>query len=63
MSALLLLNYSKGLVAANTFIILIATLTTVVPYAFCAMASLVLARTLRFGTSAVAAVRSSYACG
>jgi len=56
MSALLLLNYSKGLVGAYTFIILIATLTTVVPYAFCAMASLVLARPRRLWESAVAAV-------
>ena len=56
MSALLLLNYSKGLVGAYTFIILIATLTTVVPYAFCAMASVVLAHHRRFGESAVAVV-------
>jgi APA family basic amino acid/polyamine antiporter len=43
-SVLLLLNFSKGLVGAYTFIILLSTLTTVVPYAFCAMAGLVLAR-------------------
>ena len=42
-SALMLLNFSKGLVGAYTFIVLIATLTTVVPYAFCAMAGLLLA--------------------
>jgi basic amino acid/polyamine antiporter, APA family len=56
MSALLLLNYSKGLVGAYTFIILIATLTSVVPYAFCAMASLVLAPPRRLRESAVAVV-------
>jgi basic amino acid/polyamine antiporter, APA family len=44
MSTLMLLNFSKGLVGAYTFIILIATLTTVVPYAFCAMSGLLLAR-------------------
>ncbi len=44
MSALLLVNFSKGLVGAYTFIILIATLTAVIPYAFCAMAGLVLMR-------------------
>ncbi len=43
-STLLLLSFSKGLVGAYTFIILIATLTTVIPYAFCAMSSLLLAR-------------------
>ena len=44
MSALLLLNFSKGLVGAYTFMILISTLTTVIPYAFCAMSSLRLVR-------------------
>ncbi len=43
-SALLLLNFSKGLVGAYTFIILLSTLTSVVPYGFCAMAGLVLQR-------------------
>lgn len=36
------MNYSKGLVGAYRFIVLIATLTTVIPYAFAAMAALVL---------------------
>jgi APA family basic amino acid/polyamine antiporter len=31
-------NYTKGLVGAFTFIILLATLTTLVPYAFSSMA-------------------------
>jgi basic amino acid/polyamine antiporter, APA family len=43
-TALMLLSFSKGLVGAYTFIILIATLTTVVPYAFCAMSGLLIAR-------------------
>ena len=41
-SALLIMNQSKGLVGAYTFVLLIATLTSVIPYAFCAMAGLVL---------------------
>jgi APA family basic amino acid/polyamine antiporter len=36
------MNYSKGLVDQFTFIILLATLTTVVPYAFAAAAEIVL---------------------
>jgi len=41
-SALLLMNQSRGLVGAYTFVLLIATLTSVIPYAFCSMAGLVL---------------------
>jgi APA family basic amino acid/polyamine antiporter len=41
-SVLLLLNFSRGMVAAYKFIILIATLTIVIPYALSALASLVL---------------------
>ena len=41
-SALILMNYSKGLVDQFTFIILLATLTTVVPYAFAAAAEIYL---------------------
>lgn len=37
-SVLMLMNYTKGLVDAFTFIILLATLTTLVPYAFSAAA-------------------------
>lgn len=37
-SGLMLLNYTKGLVDAFTFIILLATLTTLVPYAYSAAA-------------------------
>jgi APA family basic amino acid/polyamine antiporter len=43
-SALLMLNFSKGLVAAFTFAGLISTLTAMIPYAFCAAASLILQR-------------------
>ena len=32
------MNYSRGLVALFTFIILLCTLSTLVPYAFCALA-------------------------
>ena len=41
-SILLVLNFSRGLVAAYQFIILIATLTLIIPYAFSAIASLIL---------------------
>jgi APA family basic amino acid/polyamine antiporter len=41
-SLLLVLNFSRGLVAAYKFVILIATLTLIIPYAFSAIASLVL---------------------
>jgi APA family basic amino acid/polyamine antiporter len=37
-SGLMLMNYTKGLVDAFTFVILLATLTTLVPYAFSAAA-------------------------
>ncbi len=38
LSALMLMNYTKGLVSAFTFVILLATLTTLVPYAYAAAA-------------------------
>lgn len=37
-TAIVATNYAKGLVAAFTFIILLATLTTLIPYVFCSMA-------------------------
>ena len=37
-TALMLMNYTKSLVSAFTFVILLATLTTLVPYAFSAAA-------------------------
>jgi basic amino acid/polyamine antiporter, APA family len=42
LSGLMLLNYTKSLVDQFTFIILLATLTTLVPYAFAAAAEIVL---------------------
>jgi amino acid transporter len=39
-SALIAMNFSKGLVDQFTFIILLATFTSLVPYAFCALAEL-----------------------
>lgn len=41
-SLLLMLNFSRGLVAAYTFVLLISTLTIIIPYAFSAIAGLVL---------------------
>ena len=41
-SVLLIMNYTKGMVGAYRFVLLIATVTIVVPYAFAAMAALVL---------------------
>jgi APA family basic amino acid/polyamine antiporter len=41
-SALLIMNQTRGLVGAYRFILLISTLTSVVPYAFSAMAALIL---------------------
>jgi basic amino acid/polyamine antiporter, APA family len=37
-SALVGMNYSRGLVDLYTFVILLATLSTLIPYAFCALA-------------------------
>jgi APA family basic amino acid/polyamine antiporter len=37
-SALVAMNYSRGLVELFTFIILLSTLSTLVPYAFCSLA-------------------------
>jgi basic amino acid/polyamine antiporter, APA family len=41
-SGLVAMNFTRGLVEAFTFIILLATLTTLVPYAFCALAEFML---------------------
>jgi APA family basic amino acid/polyamine antiporter len=40
-TALIALNYTRGLVDLFTFIILLATLSTLVPYVFCSLAELV----------------------
>jgi APA family basic amino acid/polyamine antiporter len=39
-SVLLLMNYSRGLVGAFTFLLMMATLTTLAPYLICALAEL-----------------------
>lgn len=41
-SAMLIMNQTQNLVGAYTFVLLIATLTTIIPYAFCSMAGLLL---------------------
>jgi basic amino acid/polyamine antiporter, APA family len=46
-TGLILMNYTKSLVDQFTFIILLATLTTLVPYAYSAMAQLMLMATDR----------------
>ncbi len=43
-SALIAMNYSRGLVSLFTFIILLSTLSTLVPYAFCSLAGFILQR-------------------
>lgn len=43
-SILIALNYTRGLVPLFTFIIQIATLSTLIPYLFCAMADMILGR-------------------
>ena len=43
-TALVLMNYQRGLVSMFTFIILLSTLSTVIPYLFCSMAETVLSR-------------------
>jgi len=41
-SILVIMNFSRGLVEAFTFIILLATMASLVPYAFCAVAEIVI---------------------
>lgn len=57
-TGLIAMNFSRGLVQLYTFIILLATLSTLIPYAFCALASFMIARQdprarLTAGTAAV----------
>ncbi len=49
-SVLLVMNYSKSLVEQFTFIILLATLNTLVPYLFCSLAELMLRRRLSYNS-------------
>ena len=59
-TALIAMNYSRGLVGLFTFTILLATLSTLVPYTSCSLASLLMntgqLRRWRTGTSAAMAV-------
>jgi len=41
-TGLISMNYSRGLVDLFTFIILLATLSTLVPYTFCSLAGFIL---------------------
>jgi APA family basic amino acid/polyamine antiporter len=43
-TGLIAMNFSRGLVQLYTFIILLATLSTLVPYAFCSLAAFMIAR-------------------
>jgi APA family basic amino acid/polyamine antiporter len=54
-SGLIAMNYSRGLVDLFTYIILLATLSTLVPYSFCSLAGFILRRRepgLRWSTGA-----------
>src|SRR5262249_39401057 len=59
------LNYARGLVKLFTFIILLATLSTLVPYAFCSLAGFILQRRERglpwsVGAAAIATLAFIY---
>jgi len=61
-TALVAMNYSKNLVDLFTFIILLATLSTLVPYAFCAMAGFMRrGPRMTAGASVIAALAFAYA--
>jgi basic amino acid/polyamine antiporter, APA family len=65
-TALVAINYSRSLVDLFTFIILLATLSTLVPYAFCSLAGFMLTRVpgaarLSGGAAIVAALAFAYA--
>ena len=64
-SALVAMNYSRHLVDLFTFIILLATLSTLAPYAFCSLAGFMMGRRhrelrLSTGASAIAAFAFAY---
>jgi amino acid transporter len=67
-SGLIVMNSSKGLVQAYTFINLMSTLATVIPYALCAMVALVLPavesqrRVVRVRSSAIAVIAFGVSC-
>jgi len=68
-TALIATNYSRGLVALFTFIILLSTLSTLVPYVFCSLASFLIAepgpekraRAVPAGAAVIAALAFVYA--
>ena len=43
-TALIAMNYTRGLVSIFTFMILLSTLSTLVPYAFCSLATFLMPR-------------------
>jgi len=60
---LIAMNYTRGLVALFTFIILLATLSTLVPYVFCALAGFLTTRQVArqpVGPSVIAALAFAY---
>lgn len=65
-TALIAMNYTRSLVDLFTFVILLATLSTLVPYAFCSLAGFILARQdsrmrMSAGASVVASLAFLYA--
>ena len=63
-SGLIAMNYSRGLVDLFTYIILLATLSTLVPYTFCSLAGFILRRrtpALRWSTGAAAVASLAFA--
>ena len=63
-TGLVAMNYSRRLVDLFTFIILLATLSTLVPYAFCALAGFMRrGGRLTRGASIIAGWRSRTRCG
>jgi APA family basic amino acid/polyamine antiporter len=62
-SALIAMNYSRGLVALFTFTILLATLSTLVPYFMCSLAGLLAATGRLRAWQAVSASAAAIAAG
>jgi basic amino acid/polyamine antiporter, APA family len=58
-TALIAMNYAKGLVDLFTFIILLATLSTLVPYVFCSLAVFLIDDPLRASSTKVATASGS----
>ena len=62
-TVLVAMNFSRGLVELFTFIILLATLSALVPYTFCSLAGVILhrrERTMTWSTGALAAFSCSF---